>query len=133
MPLELVFLHVRPSDLTSPTTSVVLSELVSGTNEWTICVQILLHRYINVAWTDDDRVAFASFFQALLAACSDERLQQNMKVLLFGEEGLLAAFQATQAPFQSSKSGSCSRMTTADGRFPSHGAREACPLALVYF
>lgn len=107
MPLELVLLHVRPSDLASPTTSTILTELVASTGEWSISIQVLLHRYINVAWTADDRAAFATFFQALLASSADERVQQRIKTHLFGEQGLLAAFQTTTAAFQSSASQLC--------------------------
>lgn len=104
MSTELILLHVRPDDLLSPTTRKVLLDLVSARSAWEPTVQILRHRYICPAWDSEDLAAFAEFFQTLIESCPDERVTIRIKEMLFGEKGLIVAYElgaAGATPFAS--------------------------------
>jgi hypothetical protein len=104
MPVELIFLHVRPSDLRDPVTTQTLLSIISDQSAWSSALQILLHRYINPTWNELDLDAFVQFFIALINACSDERKVSMMKNMLLGRNGLIVAFgtgEVTTTPFAS--------------------------------
>jgi hypothetical protein len=90
MPLELVFLHVRPSDF--PEVTALLIRLVAKRAAWLATLQVLLHRYAGVPWKEEDRQAFAAFIESLVTGCADDRVQRSMKVVLVGDSGLLRTF-----------------------------------------
>ena len=97
MPVELVFLHVRPVDLISPATTAILAQVLHKRGAGPVALQVLLHRHLGGAWSETDRIAFAAFMGSLVVDCSDERAQQRMKIILVGEQGLLRAFTDAEA------------------------------------
>lgn len=92
MPLDLVFLHVRPEDLAAPEITTLLNQLASNKSAWSVAVQVLLHRYIGVSWSDPDRQLLGAFIQSVIVGCNNEKVNRELKVLLVGEEGLLKSF-----------------------------------------
>lgn len=104
MPTELIFLHVRPSDLRDPLTSQYLVALISDRSAWSSAAQILLHRYINPTWNEVDLDAFVQFFTELVNVCPDGRKVLMMKNMLAGSNGLIIAFgkgEHSSTPFSS--------------------------------
>lgn len=108
MPIELVFLHVRPSELRDESSSALLVQLVATQASYSSAVQTLLHRFVSVPWTEEDRLALASFIQSLYQSTSDQRVQRKLKGAMFGAEGLLKVFTEGAAD-----------ATPYAGRFPS--------------
>ena len=87
------WLHVRPSDLASPTTSLALLDLIASKKSWIPSLQILLHRYLSITTlTLDDRSAFVEFFTAALKRCDDDKTRLRIQVLLVGIDGALKVF-----------------------------------------
>ncbi|ORY47184.1 ribosome 60S biogenesis N-terminal-domain-containing protein [Leucosporidium creatinivorum] len=92
MPIELVLLHVRPSDLRNEEVSASLVKLVVAKASWSSAVQTLLHRFVGAPWTEEDRLALAAFIQSLYQSTTDQRVQRKLKEATFGAEGLLKVF-----------------------------------------
>lgn len=92
MPVELVFLHVRPVDLRDPSIAASLVQLVVAKSAWSSAIQVMLHRFVGVAWTGEDLLTLATFIQTLYQSLSDERVQRKLKEVMFGQKGLLKVF-----------------------------------------
>lgn len=97
MPIELVLLHARPSDLRDEAISASLVNLVAAQANYSSAVQTILDRLVGVPWTEEDRLALASFIQSLYQSTADQRMQRKLKEAMFGAEGLLKVFTEGEA------------------------------------
>ncbi|GAA6043934.1 hypothetical protein JCM8097_000909 [Rhodosporidiobolus ruineniae] len=92
MPIELVLLHARPSDLSNPTLSASLLSLVSFTSPHLAAVQLLLHRLVNGASTTS-APAFGAFIAQIYAATADEDVKTAIRERVGSKEGLRKVFE----------------------------------------
>lgn len=92
MPIELVLLHVRPSDLRDEAIAASLVKVVAAQAQWSNAVQTILDRFVGVPWAEEDRLALASFIHSLYQNTTDPRVQGKLKEAMFGVGGLLKVF-----------------------------------------
>lgn len=104
MPPTLLFLHVQPSTLTNPAIVPILVDIVVNRHAWSSVTQVILHRFLNSIWTDEERIAVVGFIVELLNSCVDERVKVEVKERLFGKSGLLGFYGEKKAPFAASAS-----------------------------
>lgn len=89
-PIELVFLHVRPIDLSQH--SAILLGNISTKKAWLAVARILIHRYLATGYDASEADAFVTFFEEIMQICP-EGLKDSLKNVLFGAGGrLLKAF-----------------------------------------
>lgn len=93
MPLPLVLLHARSTDLADATTGRAILELVSALSFHAPAVQILLHRFVDGA--QDEEVAA---FVERVHRCAGEAAKKEIKEMLVAEEGLLGVFKRNGLP-----------------------------------
>ncbi|KAM0750489.1 hypothetical protein T439DRAFT_302525 [Meredithblackwellia eburnea MCA 4105] len=101
MPIELVFLHVRPVDLANESTQATLLSLVSESGGWSRVAQVLLHRFFgSSSLKKEEMTAVVQFLTLLVQSCGADAAKSDVKGLLAGEHGFLREFKEKKGRFQ---------------------------------